>query len=120
MIFLPPPPVSPRREGVCRPFSADSQSHRISSWLADCRAARTCGSGSWAARGRSTQLLEADGRLDVVPEDRLSGLHVAAQHRVDAFTQKRLCEFLVALDVALHQFLEALCSGHFTYPFGVV
>jgi hypothetical protein len=52
------------------------------------------------------------GRLDVVAQDRLSGLHIAGQHRVDAFAQERPREFRVSFDVVPHQFVEALSSGH--------
>ena len=39
--------------------------------------------------GRLAELFEADGRLDVVAQDRLAGVDVAGQHRVDAFAQQR-------------------------------
>jgi hypothetical protein len=42
----------------------------------------------------------------------LAGFHVAGQHRLDALAQKRLRKFRVALDVLLHQFLEAFGSSH--------
>jgi hypothetical protein len=35
------------------------------------------------------QLLEADRRLDVVAQDRLAGVDVAGEHRVDPFPQER-------------------------------
>lgn len=62
--------------------------------------------------GRLGELLEADGRLDGVAQQQLSGLDVAAQHGLDAFAQQRLGEFLVGLDVMLHQVLELLRSWH--------
>src|SRR5215831_8677346 len=52
------------------------------------------------------EFFEADGRLDVVAQDRLSGLQVTGEHRIDSLAQQRLREFLVILDVALDQFLE--------------
>jgi 5-methyltetrahydropteroyltriglutamate--homocysteine methyltransferase len=66
--------------------------------------------------GRFAELLETDSRLDVITQDRLARLHIAAQHGIDALAQKRLGKFLVALDLALDQFLKALCSPHFSLP----
>jgi hypothetical protein len=66
--------------------------------------------------GRLGELFEADGRLDGVAQQRLSGLDIAAQHGVDAFAQKRLGEFLVGLDVMLHQVVELGRSRHTLRP----
>ncbi len=60
--------------------------------------------------GRLGELFEADGRLDGVAQQRLSGLDIAAQHGVDALAQQRLREFRVGLDVMLHKVLEFLRS----------
>ena len=70
--------------------------------------------------GCPAKLLEADRRLDVIAQDRLSGVHVAAEHRIDPFAQKCLCKFLVGLDVPLHEVLEAPCSCHSFAPFSAV
>ena len=59
------------------------------------------------------ELCKADSRIDVVAQDRLAGLHVTGQHRIDAFAQKVLGERSVFCDAPLHQFLEALCDCHF-------
>ena len=69
----------------------------------------------WRA-GCCPELFKADCRLDVVAQDRLAGLHIAGEHCVDALTQKRLREFPVALDVRLHQPLEAFGSCHHYFP----
>src|SRR4029453_5380022 len=66
--------------------------------------------------GRGPEFFKTDGRLDVVAEDRLSGLHVTGEHRIDSLTQKCLRKFRVILDVALDQLLEALCSCHCSTP----
>src|SRR6266568_5359097 len=66
--------------------------------------------------GRFAKLLKADGRLDVVAQDRLAGLHIAGQHGVDAFAQERLGESRVRSDLASDQFLEAFCSRHLLAP----
>src|SRR6478609_337600 len=66
--------------------------------------------------GGFAELLEADGCLDVVAQNRLAGVDIAAQHRVDPFAKQRLGEFLVGLDPSLHQFLEALCFCHRLAP----
>jgi len=62
--------------------------------------------------GRLAELFEADRRLDGVAQDRLAGLDVAGQHRVDPLAQKVFRERGVARHAALHQFLEALRQGH--------
>src|SRR5450759_3910640 len=62
------------------------------------------------------EFFKADRRLDVVAQDYLAGLHVAGEHRVDALAQKRLGKFRVALDVVMHQFLEAFGSCHLRFP----
>jgi hypothetical protein len=46
------------------------------------------------------------------PQDRLAGIDIATQHRIDAFAKQGLGEFLVGLDPHLHQFPEAFCFGH--------
>src|SRR5262245_22015490 len=43
------------------------------------------------ARGLA-ELLEADGGLDVVAQDRLAGVHVAGKHDFDALAQTRLAK----------------------------
>ena len=55
---------------------------------------------------RCTELLETDGRLDVIAQDRLAGFHIAAEHRINALAQKRLSKYLVVLDVLLHKISE--------------
>ena len=67
--------------------------------------------------GRLAQLFEADRRLDVVAQDRLAGVDVATQHRVDPFAQQRLAERRIFRDVPLYQFLEASCQCHLALRF---
>src|SRR6266481_817721 len=61
--------------------------------------------------GRLTELLEADGRLDVVSHDGFASTEVAAQHRVDAFAQKGLGEFRVVSDFKDGVLLSSTASG---------
>src|SRR5882672_10538461 len=67
--------------------------------------------------GRFAKLFKADGRLDVVAQDRLASINITAQHCIDAFAKKSLGEFLVGLDPTLHQFLEAFCFCRYPSPY---
>jgi hypothetical protein len=59
------------------------------------------------ALGRCTgcfaELFETDGRLDVIAQDRLAGIDIAAQHCIDALAKKGLGKYLVGLGPILHQ-----------------
>jgi hypothetical protein len=46
----------------------------------------------------SPSFREADGRPDVVAEDRLAGVDIAGEHGVDAFAQQRSAEGGIACD----------------------
>ena len=65
----------------------------------------------WRA-GCGSELFKSDSRLDVVAQNRLSGFHIAGEHRVDALAQQRLRKLGVVLDVPLDQFPETLCFCH--------
>src|SRR5216684_909413 len=69
--------------------------------------------------GRFAKLFKADGRLDVIAQDRLASINITAQHCIDAFAKKSLGKFLVGLDPTLHQFLEAFCFCHCPSPFNL-
>src|SRR5882757_10050730 len=69
--------------------------------------------------GRFAELFETDGRLDVIAQDRLAGLDIAAQHRIDALAKEGLGKFLVSLDPTLHEVLEAFCFCHRPSPFNL-
>src|SRR6266852_343553 len=62
--------------------------------------------------GCGSEPLESDRRLDVIAENRLSGFHVAGEHRIDALAQQRLRELGVVLNVPLDQFPKTLCFCH--------
>jgi hypothetical protein len=55
---------------------------------------------------------ESDGRIDVVPENGLGGGDIAAKHAFDAFAQKLLAEFGIALDAGADCFLEVAGQSH--------
>src|SRR5260370_17555490 len=55
--------------------------------------------------GRFAKLFKADGRLDVVPQDRLASINITAQHSINAFATQSLAQFLVRLHPPLFHFL---------------
>src|SRR5206468_2252261 len=66
--------------------------------------------------GRRPELLESEGGLNVIAQDRLAAIDITAQHRIDTFAQQRFGEFLVGLGLALHELLEVLRSCHLLFP----
>jgi hypothetical protein len=50
-----------------------------------------------ARRSRLRALFETDSRFDLIAQDLLAGIDIAAQHRVDALAKKSLGNFLSAL-----------------------
>jgi hypothetical protein len=73
--------------------------------------------------GGLAQLFEAHGRPDVIAQNRLAGVHVTGEHRVDTFAQEcgakrgifrhaALDQFGIVGGAVLHQFIEAFRQWH--------
>lgn len=52
------------------------------------------------------QLVKADGRVDVVAQDRFPGIHIPAKQGIDAFREQRVAKGRVAFDACFHGVLE--------------
>src|SRR2546422_7316256 len=64
----------------------------------------------------ATQFFETDCRVDVIAQDRLSGVEVAGEEALDTFPQELLAVLSIPHDTCLHRFLELSRQRHLTSP----
>src|SRR5580700_3818068 len=62
----------------------------------------------WLRSRRLAEFLKSNRRLDIVAQDRLSGVDITRQQGLDTVAQQGLGKSRVSCDMLLHQFLEAL------------
>jgi hypothetical protein len=62
--------------------------------------------------GRLAKLLEADGHLDVVAQDRIAGVDIASEHGFDSFAQQSFAEGGIEI-------LFCCRNGHIPLPNGI-